>query len=565
MLKNESKFTLTVILIASFFELSSCIQNENDKCINFEIKSPKSDWTYYSTEPIIFASSLDNDSLEWESSLDGKLGSGPQISVCLSSGEHLITLSLLEQEISKCVKVIVIQGQNENVFYVTYVPCKKTIKKEACTTGIINTGEKITEFNFSFLTDSVNKFLSCESEFLIDPSIWCDNINYAKLKPYNEISLNRSIIEPILGNRKLFYIADTTGSSSNASSINAVLYYSSDNICAWVPEDLTEDEYSYIDICLENLETIALPRTKTLWGSCADINGDKKIAILFSHTINEEGIALGFFNSADFFTRNVDKSSSHYNPFSNECDIIYAAIPESLDEGSFSASAITATLIHEITHAINFTNKTYNKLLLGKSELVEEIFLNEGLSHLSESLCGYGVSGGNNRFVNYYLNNMAYFSFAGNDYLGRTDSAGCRGATCLFLYWLFLKAGGMSYDESNPINFMDKGGISFLQSLVASESTGWNSIGEYFKKDTDFLFKEFCVELFNKGTAALFDQKLRDPTTGEFVFPCNEPELYSSTKEYSVLSKSAIFFTDIPSSDITMNANKFTPFYFLYK
>ena len=93
------------------------------------------------------------------------------------------------------------------------MPCKKTIKKEACTTGIINTGEKITEFNFSFLTDSVNKFLSCESEFLIDPSIWCDNINYAKLKPYNEISLNRSIIEPILGNRKLFYIADTTGSS----------------------------------------------------------------------------------------------------------------------------------------------------------------------------------------------------------------------------------------------------------------------------------------------------------------------------------------------------------------
>lgn len=250
---------------------------------------------------------------------------------------------------------------------------------------------------------------------------------------------------------------------------------------------------------------------------------------------------MGFFNSADFFTRNVDKSSSHYNPFSNECDIIYAAIPESLDEGTFSASAITATLIHEITHAINFTNKTYNKLLLGKSELVEEIFLNEGLSHLSESLCGYGVSGGNNRFVNYYLNNMAYFSFAGNDYLGRTDSAGCRGATCLFLYWLFL------------------------QSVVASESTGWNSIGEYFKKDTDFLFKEFCAELFNKGTAALFDQKLRDPTTGEFVFPCNEPELYSSTKEYSILSKSAIFFTDIPSSDITMNANKFTPFYFLYK
>lgn len=104
-----------------------------------------------------------------------------------------------------------------------------------------------------------------------------------------------------------------------------------------------------------------------------------------------------------------------------------------------------------------------------------------------------------------------------------------------------------------------------MQSLVASESTGWNSIGEYFKKDTDFLFKEFCVELFNKGTVGVFNENFMDPVTGEFVFPCNEPELYLSTKEYSVLSKSAIFFTDIPSSDITMNANKFTPFYFLYK
>jgi hypothetical protein len=189
-------------------------------------------------------------------------------------------------------------------------------------------------------------------------------------------------------------------------------------------------------------------------------------------------------------------------------DLLYIAIPEE-NSRNYNVNSITATIIHEYTHAINFTNKTWKKISEGKSDVFqEETFLDEGWSHLTESLCGYGISGGNCDFVNLYLENMNLYSFCKKNYLGNSDSAGQRGAMCLFLYYLFNKAGGV----------------------------------EYFSKTTDYLFLEFAQEILTKNLSEIFDFTLKDPSTNENIFTCKNPKFQDFSKTITVLPYSLTVF-----------------------
>jgi hypothetical protein len=147
----------------------------------------------------------------------------------------------------------------------------------------------------------------------------------------------------------------------------------------------------------------------------------------------------------------------------------------------------------------------------------EELFLDEGWSHLTENLCGFGVSGGNIRFLNMYLNDTALYSFCGTNRNGQEDSAGMRGAITLFLSWLFWKAGGMEWDSVNPVALIDTGGITFLRRMVTSAETGWESMGSAFGKPTHTLFNEMLNEINNYRMSERVYQYHIDPLTNEAV------------------------------------------------
>ena len=81
---------------------------------------------------------------------------------------------------------------------------------------------------------------------------------------------------------------------------------------------------------------------------------------------------MGYFNPADLFARNTESSQSSRNPYSNELDIVYLAMPSSSDIGSYSVSSVSATLSHELTHSVTYNQKTFSHILQGNTERERE-------------------------------------------------------------------------------------------------------------------------------------------------------------------------------------------------
>ncbi|MDR2921857.1 MAG: hypothetical protein LBU85_00785 [Treponema sp.] len=363
----------------------------------------------------------------------------------------------------------------------------------------------------------------------------------------------------ITGGKRTFFVINTKTQLALPHEIQAELFYQSDALSVWLPEGYNMSNSLIFDDCIQRIETIVLPRIENLWGKSADIDGDGRIALLFSHTLNDEQVAIGFFNPSDFFKRNEDTHSDAYNYASNEMDIIYVAIPDTEPNSSYSLQNVIATIAHELTHACTFTSKTYNRILNGDSNAKrEDLFLDEGLSHLTENLCGFGVSGGNVRFLKRFLEDTSMYSLCGPNRIGQNDSAGMRGAMTLFLSWLFWKSGGMSWDASNQILLNDKGGILFLRKLANSAKTGLDNIENSFGKPVYLLFNEMLDEINRYRMTGRSFNYITDPITNEAVdFFVNMGALHYSDNAEPVI-------IGFPVSGSAYGANTLLPWSFIF-
>ncbi|MCL2139450.1 MAG: hypothetical protein FWH41_07975, partial [Treponema sp.] len=145
------------------------------------------------------------------------------------------------------------------------------------------------------------------------------------------------------------------------------------------------------------------------------------------------------------------------------------------------------------------------------------LFLDEGWSHLTENLCGLGISGGNINFLKRYFEDTSMYSLCGPNRDGYDDSAGMRGAISLFLSWLFWEAGGLSWDSADPVKLIDQGGIAFLRRMVESPQAGWESIGLAFGKPVPRLFNDFLNGMHNYRISNRAYNYKTDPSTNEAV------------------------------------------------
>ena len=541
-----------LFLIFLFF---SC-NNNLPEYYEIEIKSPKQNWIYYTDTEIVFSCNVKDRNLIWYSSIDGKIGEGYHFTRSLSEGSHTITLKDNKAKKTSSVCIEVQANQNyKNISLITHLPFNFNIDKNE-SFGIFSLNGKMDSSFLEFNSEKNNKN---DTEFNRD--IYLKN-NLMNLQ-INKIKSARNI-ESGYQSRE-FYVINTNETLNSPHKIIAEKYYDGNEFSVWIPKGIANVNHDDIDKIIMPLENFVMRRVKELWGECADIDSNGKLTILFSKTINEENKAVGFFNSKDFFRNISEKTSSAYNPYSNEMDIIYVAFPDS-ENRNYSIESIIATVSHEFAHAVNFSQKTWKSLSKGDNDIVqEELFLDEGWSHLTELLCGYGSSGGDINFINFYLENSSYYSFCKNDYLGRNDSVGQRGAVCLFLYWLFEKAGGIGY-ENDGFDFIDQGGISFLKSMTDTKQTGWDCIGNYFNKNTDSLFIEFSKILLNQNINSFFNENKKDPVTNEYFLknvslkklPCRE---YCKILPYSI-SNFGIFNN---SGCITVNGTALNGNIYLYR
>lgn len=492
------KFFVFFLLISCFI---SCKNNTSQEILkSIRIISPKENREYKEDELLFFTSNVDSSDIKWYSSLDGKIGNGNNISTYLSIGCHTIKCVIGDFE----KKVIINVKEN--------VPSKGECKK-----FLLNDKSKIFLYpgQYSLFVCCLDKKL--QSAYVqkkeIDNSVIKKDItinnkyNSKKIETKSFSSRNVSSNYSI-GEKRQLNIVKTTNQFDEPHVKNCICISIGEHYTAWVLED---DIYNseLINECVENFDNFLFKRLSAIWGDWADVDGDGKIAFLFSSTINNEEYAIGFFNSNDLF----QNENSNY---SNQMDILYLGLPVSDTNGAYSVSSITATIAHELTHAINYNQKTYKSVLLEKENIVqEEIFIDESFSHLSENLCGYGESGGNIDFVKYFLRNSSDYSFCGKNRFGEDDSVGRRGAMLLFMSWLFWKKGGFSWDYSDPSKVIDEGGIKFLKQLVKSEYSSWENIGEVFGIPISQLFIDFVNDINSQQFTN--NPLIIDPITNELV------------------------------------------------
>ena len=515
-IKNDFFFIPIIFILF----LNGCQVENNSHEIIFSITSPIDGWTYYEDTKVLLALNIDTHEISWSSSIDGYLGTGNHLLSYLSTGCHEITADVLS--IKKTVDVTITEKTSasgtENKTLINYSPLERMYPKGRYFPLLLTLDGSVNGFRKeNVIPESRAQYranFNEQSEF-IKRDLRFD------IKGKHLITANSNVrmriarsLNPALGDSRIFYVPNTNSFNALPHEVSAILFYSSDKINVWIPDTAIIDQVLLLE-CIARVETSILPRLEQIWGDAADIDEDGRLAILVSKTINDENVAIGFFNPADFYRRETDINSDAYNPVSNEMDIIYIAVPDNTIE-SYNKDSIISTITHEITHAITYAKKTWQREMTGQDNAKrEELFLDEGLSHLSEVLCGIGYSGGTVKYLQRYFENTAHYSLCDKDIYGQFDSVGMRGAITLFLSWLFWKKGGMVYAGTDSNTIMDNGGIGFLKLLVESEDTGWENIGKIAGTSTDKLFEEMLVEINHQRRTNIRYQYRADKTTGE--------------------------------------------------
>ena len=148
-------------------------------------------------------------------------------------------------------------------------------------------------------------------------------------------------------------------------------------------------------------DTLVYPLDRDAFGDPSDIDGNGRVAILFTRAVNEltpansGSFVGGFFHPRDLFPRT--QSTVDVCATSNEGELVYLMVPDpagAVNGNRFRLGMVdtltTAVLTHELQHLINASRRMYVNTA---AQDFEETWLNEGLSHIAEELLYFRESG----------------------------------------------------------------------------------------------------------------------------------------------------------------------------
>lgn len=184
------------------------------------------------------------------------------------------------------------------------------------------------------------------------------------------------------------------------------------------------------------------------FGAESDIDGDDRVAILLTPVVNsltevascDDSFIAGFFLALDINPGSVG------DPRSNQAEVFYSIVPD--PEGEFTCAftvdqvrrQVPVTFIHEFQHMISF-----HQHVMLRGGVPEELWLNEGLSHLLEELAAqhFLAQGDTTRFQRFAIGNLInaydYLLEPGDVFVLLAEGGGTRqerGAAWLFLRWV---------------------------------------------------------------------------------------------------------------------------------
>jgi hypothetical protein len=244
------------------------------------------------------------------------------------------------------------------------------------------------------------------------------------------------------------------------------------------------------DSIAAEFDTLAYVTDTTNFGGPTDLDSNGRVVAFYTRAVNELSppassvVTLGFFTARDLFS-----SAPASCPRSNEGEIFYMLAPDptgavnsNVRTVSFVRGSTVGTMAHEFQHLINASRRVY---LNGTwNGTLEEVWLNEGLSHIAEELVFYRASAGLAPRQNIVVTNLttgplasrrvtAFNTYANANFgrwrgwLQRPDTSGAvknvdalatRGAT-----WSFLR---YSADRLNGTD------ATFWSALINTQQTG---------------------------------------------------------------------------------------------
>ncbi|HEY6218875.1 MAG TPA: Ig-like domain-containing protein, partial [Gemmatimonadaceae bacterium] len=160
----------------------------------------------------------------------------------------------------------------------------------------------------------------------------------------------------------------------------------------------TDAEYQSIGV---TFDTLVDPLDEGAFGAPSDIDGNGRIILFYTRAVNEltpaksQGIIEGFFNPRDLFPTTGASPDDHCSE-SNFAEMFYLIVPDpnGTINGNVRSKAdvqqfTISVSAHEFQHLINAARRMY----VNNADDFEEVWLNEGLSHVAEELLFYRVSG----------------------------------------------------------------------------------------------------------------------------------------------------------------------------
>jgi hypothetical protein len=276
----------------------------------------------------------------------------------------------------------------------------------------------------------------------------------------------------------------------------------------------TQAEYASV---ATTFDTLVDPLDRSNFGDPTDLDNNGRIIIFYTVEVNKltpansQGVVEGFFNPRDIFPK-TGTAQLQACAGSNVAEMFYMIVPDptgtingNVRRKSDVVDETIGITAHEYQHLINATRRVY----INNADDFEEVWLNEGLSHIAEELLFYRTSGLKPRsnldaatiratqprvdaFNNHASQNLARYSLylekpEQNSPYADNDSLENRGAT-----WSFLR---YAADRKAATD------AGIWSALVNSKTIGMANLQNVFGTDVTTWFRDWSISNYTDDKA----------------------------------------------------------------
>jgi hypothetical protein len=275
----------------------------------------------------------------------------------------------------------------------------------------------------------------------------------------------------------------------------------------------------------DTFEREVYPLITHYFGEPADIDGNRRVIILYTSAVNEltppgsDGYVGGFFHPRDLFPK-TSTPRMEACAGSNEAEMFYMLAPD--PTGTVNGNVRTkedvrgvtvGTIAHEFQHLINASRRIF----LNDANSFESAWLNEGLSHIAEELLFYASSGlgpGQNidveqifsaraeaHFNAYQISNFARLerylrNTAGQSAYSDSVGLGERGAS-----WHYLRY------VADRTNLSER---DIWYKLVNSQVSGFANLQQVAGQDPLRLYRDWTIATYADDLVATTDSRFQE-------------------------------------------------------